>query len=191
MVQLMLPRVIESVTGGLGVVGVRKSPQVVFGEVLFIAVAHQGRHPREGQTREDGGRLERTFLLELFKGLVSAIRLGPNPLGQEGGNGKAASDSVGGEIPQVGMVELLGDERSELDSEGDQEEQPVEESDTVGIAEARILEPLDGEDDSEGRDGRGGSPDSKIAEPDAWVANNLNGKLQDEIGDNGSQKGLS
>ena len=53
-----------------------------------------------------------------------------------------------------------------------------------------MLEPLDGENDAEGGDGRDGRPESEIAEPNAGVVDDLRSGLNDEIGNDGSEKGL-
>ena len=46
-------------------------------------------------------------------------------------------------------MDFLRNEGPKLDCKGDKKQQPVEEDDAVGIAEARMLEPLNGEDDEE------------------------------------------
>ena len=45
-----------------------------------------------------------------------------------------------------------------------------------------MLEPLDGEDNAEGKKGEDGGPDSEVAEPDVGELNDLDGELDCDIG---------
>lgn len=85
---------------------------------------------------------------------------------------------------------MLRDERAKFDGEGDQEEEPVEQDDAIGVSEARVLEPLDREDDEEREDRSRRCPDTKITQPNILVANYLECELCRDITDDEGQQGL-
>jgi len=54
-----------------------------------------------------------------------------------------------------------------------------------------VLEPLDGEDDEEREDGGDGGVDPEVAVPDVRVADDLEGELDGDIGDDESEESLN
>lgn len=74
-------------------------------------------------------------------------------------------------------IQVAGDEGAEFDGVGDEQEQPVEQDDAIGIARPPMLRVLDEEDDAEGDEGEDGGPETKVAGPYALVVSNLEGGL--------------
>jgi hypothetical protein len=67
----------------------------------------------------------------------------------------------------------LRDQRPKLDGKRNQEEQPVEQDDAVGVPESRVFEPLDGKDDKERDNCSSGGVDPEVAVPNIPVADDL------------------
>ena len=85
----------------------------------------------------------------------------------------------------------MGDQGPELDGEGNEEEQPVEQNDAVSVTKAGVLKPLDGENDEKGENRGRGGVDSEVAEPDVAVAGYLKGELDGKVGDDETEEGLN
>jgi hypothetical protein len=81
------------------------------------------------------------------------------------------------------LVELLRYQRAKLDTIRDEEEQPIEQDDSVGIARAPMFNVLDVEDNEEGNDRNGGGPEAEIPGPDACEVFDLEGSLNGGRGD--------
>lgn len=88
-------------------------------------------------------------------------------------------------------VDLLGDKRSQLDSQSDEQEQPVEEDNPVRVTQPRVFEPLYRKYYGKGRYSEGSRPYPEVAEPYVRVADDLDDELGDEVGDNEGKKTLS
>lgn len=71
------------------------------------------------------------------------------------------------------VVKLLGDERAKFDGVCDEEEQPVEEDDAVGVARPPVLDILDVEDDAERYKGKNSGPEAEVTEPYVFVVIDL------------------
>lgn len=187
--ELVLPGVVKRRARGLGCVFLGQRPQIILGKICRVSVLHQGRHPREGEQREDGGVFDRALAI-LDENLVCVILLGPQPLEEELDDRETKADAVRDKVWLVGRIQLLGDERPELDGQGYQEQEPVEQDDPVGVSEARMLEPLYREDDEKGQDGGGRGPDAEIEEPNVPVVADLYPELDGNIGNDEDQQCL-
>lgn len=53
-----------------------------------------------------------------------------------------------------------------------------------------MLEPLDGENDAQGHDGTGSRPEAEVAVPYFRIANDLDGELDGEVGDDDGKQRL-
>jgi len=70
-------------------------------------------------------------------------------------------------------MNVLGNERTELDGVCDEEEEPVEEHHAVGIARPPMFNILDGEDDAERSERKYRGPEAEVASPDIFVVLDL------------------
>jgi hypothetical protein len=71
------------------------------------------------------------------------------------------------------LMNVLGNERTELDSVCDEEEEPVEEHYTVRIARPPMFNVLDEEDESERDERKYRSPEAEVASPNIFVVLDL------------------
>lgn len=119
-----------------------------------------------------------------------ATVFGPLPLHQKSSDRDSEAEAVCDEICAVRVVDLLRDQRAQLDSEGNDEEQPVKEGHAVCITDTGVLEPLDREDDAEREDRDGCCPHAEVAKPYLRVVDNLYYKLGGKIGDDEGKQRL-
>lgn len=75
-------------------------------------------------------------------------------------------------------VQVLGNERAELDGVGEEQKQPIEQNNAVGVARPVVFEVLDIENDTERDDGNDGGPEPEITGPDVLVVFDLQTGLQ-------------
>ena len=154
-----------------------------------VAALHQWCHPTEGEHREDVSVFVGAFII-VTQGIVVAQALLHQPLQSKLDRGQANTGSEDREVCDVLLVQLLGNERTKLHTIGDEEEQPVNEDDTVGIARAPVLNVLNVEDDEERRDGGGGGPEAEVSRPNASKVLNLEGGLNGGCCNKGSENTL-
>jgi hypothetical protein len=70
-------------------------------------------------------------------------------------------------------MKLLRNERAKFDGVCDEEEQPVEEDDAVGVAGPPVLDVLDVEYDAERYKGNNSGPEAEVTEPYVFVVFDL------------------
>lgn len=189
MLALSLPGLVEGRPGRLGGVLLSQAPEIVLGKVLLVAQLHEGRHPRERQEREDRRVFDGAFLL-VDECIVRSGAPRPQPFHEEFDDGKTKADGVSGEVWQVLVVELLGDQGPELDGECDEQKQPEEQGDAVRVSLAAVLQPLNSKDDAECDDRAESSPYSEVAKPDTGVVDDLDNQLHNDTKNDGHEKGL-
>lgn len=167
MIEFVLPGSVEPLTCRSSPIVLGQDPEIFFCQEYLVTIAHHGCHPGEGELGKGIGVFNRTLLLLLDRVVAIGSNIArPKPLHEEFNEGQADTDAVCDEIGQVRIVDLLGDKGSKLDGEGDQEQKPVEERNSARVSNARMLKPLNGEDDKERKDGQKSGEDSKVAVPD-------------------------
>jgi hypothetical protein len=78
-------------------------------------------------------------------------------------------------------VYFLRDQRTEFDTERDEEEEPVEQDNTVRISEASMFQPLYPEDDPKRYYCQNTRPESKVARPYIGIVQDLESELDSNI----------